>query len=79
MSLLTLPAIFAVRNTARKRRAFGSLRLRLENIIKIDLRDKGLNGVAYIHLSPDRHQCLASISTVVNFWLQQETGNCLIK
>jgi hypothetical protein len=39
----------------------------MDDNIKIDLREKGLEGVDWIHLTQDRDQWRAFVNTVMNF------------
>jgi hypothetical protein len=44
-------------------------RRRLENNIKMDLSEIGLDGTDWIHLSQDRNKWRALVNTVMNFWI----------
>jgi len=41
----------------------------LEDTIKIDLRETGLEGVDWIHLAQERDQWWALVNIVMNFWV----------
>jgi hypothetical protein len=51
------------------KRPLGRPRHRWEDNIKMDLREKGINGVTWIHLVQDRVQCQAFVNTVMNLWV----------
>jgi hypothetical protein len=48
------------------KRPLGRPRLRLEDNIKMDLREIGINGANWIQLAQDRVQWCACVNTVVN-------------
>jgi hypothetical protein len=54
-----------VRRTEGKR-PLGRLRRRWEDNIKLDLREKGIDGANWIHLARDRVQWRTFVSTVMN-------------
>jgi hypothetical protein len=50
-------------------RPLGKPRRRLENNIKMDLRNIGLGGVGWINLAQDLGQWKAPVNTAVNIWV----------
>jgi hypothetical protein len=55
-----------------KLRALGRPRRRLEDNIKMDLREIGIYGANWIHLAQGRVQWCAFVNMVMNFQLPQE-------
>jgi len=49
------------------KRPRGRARRRVENIIRMDLRKTGWEGVNWMHLARDRNQRGAVVNTVMNF------------
>jgi hypothetical protein len=59
-----------------KRNALGRPRRRLEDNIKMDLRDKGWGGMDWIDQVQDR-DWRALVNTVMNLWVPYNVGNFL--
>jgi hypothetical protein len=51
------------------KRALGGARSRLEDNIKMDLKDKMWEGVNWIHLAQDRDQWRILVNTFMNSWV----------
>jgi hypothetical protein len=45
--------------------------IRLEDNIKIHLKETAYEGLYFIHLAQDRVQCMTVLSTAMNLWIQQ--------
>jgi hypothetical protein len=56
------------------RRPLGKPRRRWEGYIKMDLREIGLEGVDWIHLSQDRDQWQAIVNMVITFEFHKRHG-----
>jgi hypothetical protein len=52
-----------------EKRPLGRPRYRLENNIKIDLRELGWGAMDWIDLAQDRDQWKALVNTVMNLWV----------
>jgi hypothetical protein len=55
------------------KRPLGRPRRRWENNIKMDLRERGINGSNWIQLAHDRFQWRAYVNTVMNLRVPQES------
>jgi hypothetical protein len=53
------------------------IEVRWEDNIRMDLREKGWEHVAWMHLDQDRDQWRAVVNTVMNLRVPQKAGNFL--
>jgi hypothetical protein len=67
-----------VLNYTTVKRPLGRPRHRGEDNIKMDLRERGCEGVDWIHLDQDRKNWRALVKTVINLRLPQKVGNLTI-
>jgi hypothetical protein len=51
------------------KRPLGRTRRRWEDNIKMDLREKGIDGANWIQMAQDRVQWRAFVNTVMNLWV----------
>jgi hypothetical protein len=58
-----------------RERPLGRSRLRWDDNIIMDLKDKKYEGVNWTHWVQDRDNCLAFVSTVMNLRLPKYAGN----
>jgi hypothetical protein len=47
------------------------------NNIKMNLREKGWNGMDWIGLAQDRYKWRALVKAIMNLWFQQQAGKFL--
>ena len=59
------------------KRPFGRRRHRLEDNIKMDLREVGWGGSNWIDLAWDRGRCRDLVNAVMNLWVTQNAENFL--
>jgi hypothetical protein len=52
-----------------RERPVGRPRLRWEDNIKMNFRERGCGRMDWIHLAQNRDQCRALVNTVINFWV----------
>jgi hypothetical protein len=52
---------------AEGKRSLGRPRSRWDDVVKIDLREIGWDGMAWIDLAQDRNQWRALVNTILNF------------
>jgi hypothetical protein len=59
------------------KRPLGRQRRRWQDNIKMDLREKGLKDVVWIHLSQNRDRWRVLVNMVMNIWVQYKAKNVL--
>jgi hypothetical protein len=61
----------------KRNRPLGRHRHEWEGNITMDLKEMGLEGVTWIHLTQDRDDLRALVNTVMNLHVPQKVGNFL--
>ena len=60
-----------------RRRSLGRTKRRLEDNIKLELREVGQSGMGWIDVAQDGDRWRAALNAVMNLWVKQNEGNFL--